>query len=57
MPLSFPVLERTTDDRWQARCRACGWLSRPQAVKAAADYSRKLHGPEKECAGGVGAGG
>jgi hypothetical protein len=49
MPLSFPRLERDDQGRWYAHCRTCGWTSTPIAVKASADYSRRLHGPEKEC--------
>ena len=52
MPLSFPQLTRLADGRWQATCRTCGWQSTPIAVKASADYSRRVHGPEKSCTRG-----
>jgi len=57
MPLSFAPIEPVEVDgekKWNARCRACGeWVcEKPQAVKAAVDYSRRIHGPEKLCTRG-----
>lgn len=52
MPLSFPVLTRSDDGFWIATCRTCGWTSTPVTVKASADYSRRLHGPEAQCTRG-----
>lgn len=48
-PLSFPRLTQLTDGRWSAQCRTCGWQSLPQRAKTAADYQRRLHGPEATC--------
>lgn len=57
MPLSFPPLEKVIVDgeaRWTATCRTCGaQVCTPIAVKAAADYSRRVHGPEKLCKRGA----
>lgn len=48
-PLSLPQLVKLEDGRWQATCRRCGWQSEPIGVKASADYSRRIHGPEALC--------
>lgn len=48
-PLSLPKLTQLVDGRWIAECRTCGWQTLPQRVKASADYSRRLHGPEATC--------
>lgn len=48
-PLSFPQLTRLDDGRWQATCRRCGWQSAPTVAKTAADYARRVHGPEGTC--------
>lgn len=58
MPLSYPPLRAVDVDgqkRWQATCRTCGQdcSVTPQAVKAAADYSRRLHGFEADCKRGT----
>lgn len=53
MPLSYPPMKAVEFDggkRWTATCRTCGQdVCAPQVVKAAADYSRRVHGHEAEC--------
>lgn len=55
MPLSFPKLEPVVVNgatKWTATCRTCGWTLQPQVVKAAAEETRRAHGPEKLCTRG-----